>query len=173
MPAAPPLRLVSYVPEARWDFYGGDVMVEAAQAVGDAVHLTLAGAAPDSRRPLPTNVHLVGHVEDFPALISRSHVLIRMVEHDALGATVIEALQLKRHVVYSYQLEGARHVAFGDVAGLISVLRDLEQLCRCGELGLNDDASSWLDRRSYDGDAGVILRAVTDAGAAGAQPPHG
>lgn len=159
LPEGPPLRLVSYVPQDRWEFYGGDAMLQALEALGPAAQLILAGGVPDIVRELPPNVYALGQVEDFPALIAQSHALLRIVQHDALGATVIEALQLRRHVIYTYQLEGLRHVRFGDVEGLISQLRDLARRLAQGELQLNDEAASWLDQRTYAKDARVILRA--------------
>ncbi len=163
LPAGPTLRLLSYAPKDRWEFYGGDLMLEALSAMGDGATMTLVGGRPSSVTELPPNVQVLDHVDDFPSLIPGAHAVLRIVEHDALGATVVEALQLQRHVVYTYPLAGARHVRFGDVEGLVDELQDLARLLAAGELPLNGGASSWLDHRTYDGDARVILQAVVNS----------
>jgi len=124
----PPLpeafTVLSYVPDFRHDFYGGDMLLEAATRLPDVQFRITAGVG-DWAQAKPANVRFLGRVEDMAEEFRGCSCLVRMVRHDGLSGMVIEALSYGRPVVYSARLPHTRFVDFGDVDRLASTLREL------------------------------------------------
>lgn len=59
----------------------------------------------------PPNVEIVGWVEDMQPQYARTSVLLRLVNHDAMSHSVIEALGYGRQVLWNYEIPGVRRVS--------------------------------------------------------------
>lgn len=163
-------RVLTYMPSGaheRFRFYGGVQITEAARALPD-VDFAIMGIT-SAPVDLPPNVTLLGRVENPAAEYDRSTVVVRLVEHDAVGGTVVEGLMHARHVLYSYDLAHTERVLFGDVAGLIDALRRHKRLHDAGKLGPNAQGRAWVLER-YDPD--VRFAHVCDALLAIGGRPH-
>lgn len=145
----PPLpadfQVLSYIPDSRWAFYGGDMVYAAAKELPTVVFSVVGGVGSWPKRPLP-NLRFHGWCKDMLAMYMSSSVVVRLVQHDAIGGTVREGLALGRHVVYSHKVPHTHHVAYGDTGALIRVLAEYEQLHRRGELGLNKAGAEFAMR---------------------------
>lgn len=129
-------RVLSYVPDAKPEFYGGEQLLEAARRLPD-VPFRIAGTNGAWAKSAPASVEFLGWVSDMNAEYDRATVVVREVEHDSLGGTVVEGLMRARHVVYSYEVPYTVCVPFGDVDGLAETIAELKSRFDRGELGLN------------------------------------
>jgi len=141
-PTAPPMperfRVLTYLPAGsgpRFAFYGGPQILEAARALPDVEFAVIGASVMDA--DVPANVELLGRVDDPATEYARSSVVVRMVEHDAIGGTVCEGLMYGRHVIYTYDVPHTVRVAFGDVGALIGAIGALHERHRTGSLELN------------------------------------
>lgn len=136
----PPLpatfSVLSYIPDNRHAFYGGEMVYAAARELPTVIFSVVGGVGNWVDRPLP-NLRFHGWCKDMLAMYRSSSVVVRLVRHDAVGGTLREGLALGRYVVYTYEVPHTHHVEFGDADALIRVLAEYEQLHRRGELRLN------------------------------------
>lgn len=129
---APPLpqklRVATYIPDHRSDFYGGASITSAARAFPEIDFLVVAGTGRwlHEKNELP-NLVFCGFVENMSDIYSQVSIVIRLVQHDAIGGTVREGLAHGRHVIYSYPLPHCIHVPFGDTEGLIRAIDELRK----------------------------------------------
>lgn len=86
----------------RFDFYGGNKVLEMAAAAPDIHWLVLANDG--AGLPAMPNVEYLGDVEDIDAVFRRATVLVRLTRHDGLSKMVLEALARGRHVIWSQPL---------------------------------------------------------------------
>ena len=137
-PAPLPLafRVLTYIPDFRFRFYGGEAVYKAARCL-PRVEFHVVGGAGRWVRPRLANLHFHGWQSDMAAFYRNSSVLLRIVEHDSVGVTVKEALSFGRHVIYNYPVPHTEQVGFEDVDGLVQRLDELEALHRCGRLKPN------------------------------------
>jgi hypothetical protein len=166
--------VLSYVPDARFEFYGGPVIIEAARAVPSAQFLIVGGNG-DWIADVPVNVKFLGWQKDMRPVYEAASCIVRMVEYDSVGATVIEALVYGRKVIYSCPFEHTTLVGFGDAARLAEVIGELAEGYMGGSAQPDREASAWAlanfdAKRLFDGVAErlVGLLAVQD-GPAGKQ----
>lgn len=156
-----PLRVLTYLPQERWDFYGAQGLLDVVARRPRTVHLDIAGSARvPSGYHVPSNVTLLGWVTDLGDRIDSSHVVARTVRHDAFGGTAVEALRRGRHLIYSYPVEGARYVPFGDVDALGQRIDELVQALAQRCLPVNEAGRAAVATRDYTGDAVRLLDAI-------------
>lgn len=137
-------RVLTYLPAGsgpRFAFYGGPQILDAARALPE-VEFAVMGTTQIAEGELggavlPANLTLLGRVEDPEPEYASSSVVVRLVEHDAIGGTVCEGLMYGRHVIYTYDVPHTIRVPFGDSAGFIEELRRLKQQHDLSELRLN------------------------------------
>ncbi len=148
----PPLpegfTVLTYVPDARSDFYGGVQILRTARTVPGARFVVMGGSgcwAVD----IPENVTFTGWVDDPASLYANSSCIVRMVEYDSVGGTAVEGLLFGRPVIYSRPLEHTIHVPFGDVDELIRVVTELVGRHAAGELAPDTDSARWA-REQFD-----------------------
>lgn len=154
-------RVLTYLPAPtteRAEFYGIPEILAAASALPD-VEFAIMGV---DTLPLdaPKNVLPLGRVEHPEEEYGLSSVVVRYVEHDAVGGTVIEGLMHARHVIYSYELPHTLRVPFGDADALIATLARLKAEHDAGILRPNDAGRAWV-LEQYDPD--VRFSHVRDA----------
>lgn len=148
-PAFPPtFRVLTYIPDYRYRFYGGEAIYEAAKCLPHVPFDVVGGRGGWVPHAL-ANLHFHGWQNDLEPFYRNCCVVVRMVEHDSIGCTVLEGISFARHVLYSYSVPHTQLVRFGDIDTLIQRLGDLERLHRSGLLKIN--LAGWeYARREFD-----------------------
>ena len=90
--------VLSYVPEKRWDFYNGDLILELAGKMPYTEFYLLAAGKKNSNLP---NVFFYDFIEDVTPFYKKCSALIRITTHDGLPKMVLETLSYGRHVLWS------------------------------------------------------------------------
>ena len=153
LPTVPPpplpdrFTVLSYVPDARFGFYGGNEILIAAAAMPEVQFLIMGGHGPGAGAP--PNVAFLGWESDTGDLYARSSVVLRLVPHDNIGLTAREGLAYGRHVVYTQPLLHTIQVQYGSQTELIEVVRELYGRHVEGKLDLNDAGATYV-RRVFD-----------------------
>jgi hypothetical protein len=167
-PAADPFTLLSYLPDHKFEFYGGPSVYAAAAAFPDVRFLVVGGSGDE--RPAPGNVVSLGVVEDMTDVYARTHVLLRHARHDGLPYMVLEALNFGRHAIWNYPIPGVRVAVSQE-----EVLRQIDD-CRAahaaGSLGVNaagrDYVRTEFGRETIRRRISAVIDAAVDAGPKGA-----
>lgn len=128
--------VLTYIPDSKFAFYGGQEIVEAARKMPE-VNFVVVGGNGIWLTDRPENLKFLGWQSDMPSLYRNATVILRLVEHDAFGGNVLEALLHGRHVVYSRRTPHSLYVPFGDCAALMNTLTNLKKLHDDSELELN------------------------------------
>jgi hypothetical protein len=96
--------ILTYIPENKEEFYGINKIIKLA---GDfpCIQIKIAGI---SKYPadLPSNIALLGYVIDMNEEYKKSVLYLRLIEHDGLSFSVLEALSNGRYVGYSEKVPG-------------------------------------------------------------------
>jgi Glycosyl transferases group 1 len=139
-PEASPLRaefrVLTYLPAPRFDFYGGEPIMEVARRLPD-VPFDVVGRRNDPPRREPANVEWHGWVSDMEKFYAKATVVVRVPRHDGFGATVIEGLLSARHVVYIHDVPFVRTISPVTPEDLLAVLAELRDSHLTGRLGAN------------------------------------
>jgi glycosyltransferase involved in cell wall biosynthesis len=150
VPTPPPLpdrfSVLSYVPDARSDFYGGPDILDAARALPD-VRFVIMGGDGTWAVGAPANVRFAGWVAETAPLYAEASCVVRSVRFDSVGGTAVEGLAFGRPVIYSCELEHTAHVPFGDTAGLIAAVRELHESHLRGDLAVDKSIARWARKR--------------------------
>lgn len=141
-PLPPTFRALTYLPGERFAFYGGDVVMETARRLPD-VGFDVVGRAGAAAREALRNVAWHGWVAGMSAMYSRATVVVRIPEHDGMGATVVEGLLHARHVIYSHEVPFVRRLDPVTAAGLTAELTSLRDAHLEGSLDLNLDGRAF------------------------------
>ncbi|HWR51662.1 MAG TPA: hypothetical protein VN428_11175 [Bryobacteraceae bacterium] len=136
LPLNSTFRVLTYIPDPRHRFYGGKTIFDAAQRLPMIEFDVVGGRGHWAPAPL-RNLHFHGWQPDMQRSYANASAVVRLVEHDSIGATVQEGLLLGRHVLYSYPLPHTTYIAFGDLERLVRELWNLFELHRAGRLGPN------------------------------------
>lgn len=136
-----PFLVLSYVPDQRHRFYGGDTLLAVARRL-PGIQFKIVGGSGSWASEIPGNVEFLGFVDHMDVLLNSAHVVVRQVEHDAIGGTVREGLFYARHVLYSYKLPHTSFVAWGDEEGLHAELVTQHERYLAGQW-----APNWEGRR--------------------------
>lgn len=140
MPAR--FTVLSYLPESRFEFYGGQAFLAAARQMPDVDFLVFGGES-SGEQDDPPNITYLGFVDDPETVYAQSSVFVRLPEHDGSPVTVAEALLFGRPVIYSYSLPKCIHVAHDDAEGLVRELKKLYAAHSEGRLVPDDEAAEW------------------------------
>jgi hypothetical protein len=140
LPAPHPLparfSVMTYIPAGRFSHYGGEMILNAAEQLPGVEFVVFGGDGTDAPRA-PGNVRFAGWTDDLDATYAASTVVLRLVRHDALGATLREGLVHARHVIYTYPVPFTEQVGFGDTPALVGLLAGLMRANENGGLTLN------------------------------------
>lgn len=126
-------RVLTYLPQPRREFYGEKRVYELARRMPDVQFTVLGPGGAD--RSAPDNVAFAGHVDDVPARIDASTVLLRLTNHDGASVLVLETLARGRHVVWTHDYPGVRVAHDNDEA--FAALSELYDAHRRGTLEPN------------------------------------
>lgn len=163
LPAMPErFTALSYVPDARPDFYGGPELVAAARALPQARFVVMGGTGAWVE-DAPSNLEFTGWVADTGSLYAGASCVVRLTEYDSIGGTAVEGLAWGRPVIYNHELEHATLVPFRDATALIGALEALAGRHAAGTLEPDADASAWA-RLEFDPAArfSALAGALTD-----------
>lgn len=134
--------VLTYIPDKRFSFYGGEPIYAAAKALPFIPFHVVAGIGAWVREPL-ANLHFHGWATDMERYYANSTCVVRLVEHDSLGATVTEGLMRGRHIVYSYSFPHTVRVAHRNADDLIDRLSALARNHHEGTLLANSAGSDY------------------------------
>lgn len=95
------LKVLSYIPEERSEFYGMSAFLNLAKNNPD-VDFVIAGSLAKQYAPLPENLTALGWVDNMDRLFAESDVCLRFPEHDGLSNFILEALANGKQVIYKY-----------------------------------------------------------------------
>ncbi|MBC5805438.1 MAG: hypothetical protein DLM53_03215 [Candidatus Eremiobacter antarcticus] len=135
------LTVLAYLPDSRWDFYGGRLIEELARELPDVNFLVAANEG--HGRSLSANVTFLGWRSTMDEIYERCHALVRMPEHDGLSSMVIEALAAGRHVVWNHRMPGCLYALTAD--DMRARVLELRQLQQAGRLSLNHAGKEYAD----------------------------
>lgn len=156
------LNVLTYVPTARFEFYGGEAILEAARRLPD-VHFDIVGGEDRLDRSTPANVRWHGWVGDMSERYDGASVIVRVPRHDGLGNTVVEGLLHARHVVYTYDIPHVRRIWPVTADTLTDALADIRDAHLAGRLEPNlagrEYALEAFDEGRLVGELAAALRA--------------
>ena len=137
--------VLSYVPDRRHIFYGGNTIYEAARRLPEIRFDIVGGSGLWVSKPLP-NLVFHGWQREMKTFHRNATVLVRLVRHDGTGLTVLEALGFGRHVIYSQPLPHCIRVGWRDAGALVEKLTELFRLHQSGLLGPNIQGSAYVQK---------------------------
>jgi len=149
VPVEPPpyparFGVLSYWRDQGWEYSSGPEIMAAARRLPD-VDFDVVGATGAGISDVPKNLRFHGRVSRMTLMYSRSVVLVRMVQWDAVpGAMVEEALLYARQAIYSFVFPHTTFVAHRDEEGLVAELSRLRDAFVRGELGLNLEGRAFM-----------------------------
>ncbi|MGI8927364.1 MAG: hypothetical protein ACR2HN_12080 [Tepidiformaceae bacterium] len=142
LPLPAEFRVLVYLPASPHAFYDVAGILATVAALPE-VPFTLAGGFTPPERP--PNLELAGYVKDLRPFYEASTALLRLVHHDGMSHSVVEALSFGRHVLWSYPFPGATRVAGADVA--IAAIRVLQRAAHAGTLEVNETGAREVTQR--------------------------
>lgn len=104
IPKSNRLKLLSYMSDARAEFYGLQKVIDLANVFPE-IDFTIVGATADSFKHLPENMKALGWINDMDAQFDNCHATIRVPEHDGLSNFVLESLARGKQVFYNHPYE--------------------------------------------------------------------
>jgi hypothetical protein len=149
-----PLTVLAYLPSVKFDFYGGEIVLSLAERFADTRFLVVGSEG--AGRVAPSNVTFLGHQRDMDAVYARSHVLLRLPQHDGLSFMVLEALNNGREVIWNQPFEASRLAQTENEAA--AHLRELRTRLRMGELLPNVAGREYVIARYSGEGARVVIR---------------
>lgn len=161
LPLPESFSLLTYVTDARHELYGGKQIYDAACALPSVRFDVVGGNGSWVKQQLP-NLRFHGWVSEMPQFYARATVVLRLVQHDGLGATVKEALVYGRHVIYSYPVPFTQKAEFDNTVQLKSLIETFQRLHETGKLLPNTDGREyalreWDERKLVRGLAEYLL----------------
>lgn len=102
-PAPQTHMVLSYIPEAREQFYGMETLKELAKRHPEVPFCIVANDGKNDSNKLP-NIHYMGRVgrQEMAELYRKCSVLFRYPQHDGLAIMKLEAMGLGRQVIHCY-----------------------------------------------------------------------
>jgi hypothetical protein len=150
------LTVLSYLPDQRFRFYGGDLLLSVASRFPDVHFLVVGGSGEGVNHP--PNFEFLGWLKDLRPIYARVHALLRVTEHDGFSFMVGEALSHSRHVIWNHSCPYV--LSASSQSEIEACLRRLEALNESGSLVPNNDGRRYIrevfsaarvSRRIYDG----------------------
>jgi len=139
LPSAP-LTVLAYLPEHKFNFYGGMLVLSLARRFPGVRFLVLRCSGQGIEAP--PNVQFLGFRDDMEAVYARSHVLLRMADHDGLSHMVLEALNYGRYAIWNRPFAGALAARSEDNAA--ALLAHFDAQLTGGRLVPNDGGRAYV-----------------------------
>jgi hypothetical protein len=137
----PPLpekfSVLSYVAKGREEFYGINKLINLATHFPN-IEIKIAGIS-EYKESLPNNIKLLGWVSNMDEQYKNCILYLRLVEHDGLAFSVLEAMAAGRYVGYSYKFDNVFHI--DNYLKLEAIVKDLyeqhkRKILKLNELGI-------------------------------------
>ena len=96
--------ILNYIADEKPEFYGIEQYLELAESRPDLDFL-IAGTKAEKFYPLPGNVKALGWVENMDEVFSKTHLCMRVPEHDGLSTFILESLARGKQVIYKYKFD--------------------------------------------------------------------
>jgi hypothetical protein len=139
LPAPPVFRVLLYLPERGHPAYDAESTLAVVRALPGVPFTVVGGWEPPE--PL-ANLEVKGRVDDMAAMYGDHAVFLRLMHHDGMSGSVLEALSMGRHVVWSYPHPGVLHVHSADEA--ISTNESLRARHEAGNLRENMEGARFV-----------------------------
>lgn len=136
LPLPAKFQVLVYLPTLPQEDYDVETTLEVIRSLPDIKFAIVGGYQPPERME---NVEVLGFTQDMPGVYRESTVLLRMMKHDGMSHSVIEAASFGRYVLWSYELDGITRVA--DASGAIAELRRLHDLFSANQLHPNSEGA--------------------------------
>jgi hypothetical protein len=133
LPSSAPLTVLVYLPDERFDFYGGQMVLALADRLRGMRFIVVGGKG--KRVSYPENMTFLGWQPDMNRVYDNCHVLLRIAQHDGLSNMVVEALNHGRHVIWNYKYPGAVFACTKE--DVVRELLSLQERLRTRSLSLN------------------------------------
>ncbi len=137
VPLPAEFRVLAYLPQEPQSSYDVESTLEVFRALPEIRFWVVGGFPADV---LPANAEALGYSDDMKAVYRETTVLVRLMHHDGLSHSVIEALSFGRHAIWSYPFPGA--IQAGDAARAVAELRSLHERFRGGVLEPNHEGAA-------------------------------
>jgi hypothetical protein len=148
-----PLTVVAYLPDEKYEFYGGPMVMALARRLPDVRFEVVRGTGLGVDKP--ENVEFLGFQADMTSVYARSHVLLRMTRHDGLSHMIMEALNVGRYAIWNHPFEGSLLAVNEDEVA--SILERLRNDLTAGNLVPNDAGRRHI-AANYAGD--VVAKCI-------------
>ncbi|OAI38669.1 hypothetical protein AYO38_02040 [bacterium SCGC AG-212-C10] len=132
-------RVLVYLPAEPQEDYDVKGTLEVIRALPDVQFMIVGGFRTTEQF---TNVEVVGFVHDMPAVYRRATVLLRLMKHDGMSHSVIEAASFARYVVWTYAIDGV--LASADAGEAAATLRELHEQFLAGTLDPNNGGAEHM-----------------------------
>jgi len=107
-PALPQkFSILAYIPQDRWDYYHGDLVLQLAAKLPEVDFHILAGG---NKFVNLSNVFIYDFIDDINSYYLNNSILLRFTIHDGLPKMVIEALAYGRHVLWNNPFPNCHYV---------------------------------------------------------------
>ncbi|WP_413944579.1 hypothetical protein [Bdellovibrio sp. HCB-162] len=125
--------ILTYIGKGKEQFYGIQKVIQLAKAFPE-VQIRIVGISGYAGE-LPSNITLLGWVTNMNDEYRKCSLYLRLVEHDGLAFSVLEALSYGRYVAYSQRFDNTVQVK--TVEELIACVNDLYLKYSKGALNIN------------------------------------
>ena len=134
-------QVLVYLPAKPQEDYDVEATLEVMRLLPEVRFAIVGGYIP----PEPmANVEILGFTQDMPGIYARSSALLRLMKHDGMSHSVIEAASFGRYVLWSYPLDGVTHVA--SAAEAVAELRRLHALYLENKLPMNSEGAHHMQQ---------------------------
>ncbi len=131
-----PFRVLVYLTRGSWENMNGAKLLELARQTPElewSVIGMLCSQVPEEQH-IPPNMRFLGWVEDPLAVMSLSHVFIRLVDHDAYSGMVRDAQAMGKIVLYSKPLDGVIDISGKPIPEMADILVRISKGERDGQI---------------------------------------
>ncbi len=125
-------QVLVYLPREPQEDYDVEATLNVIRALPEIPFAIVGGFQPSELLP---NVEVLGFVHDMPGVYRQCAALLRIMKHDGMSHSVIEAASFGRYVLWSYDMEGVTCVR--DAEEAMGQLRALHARFDSGELPAN------------------------------------
>ncbi len=142
--------VLTYIPDNRFEFYGGPECLAAARALPSVQFKVVGGSGSWVKGGLPENVVFHGWVNGMEAMYANASVVVRLVKHDGIGGTIRESLAMGRHAIYSYRYPHTEYVSWSARGELECAIRRLKETHEAGTLSPNHCGARYIREHLSD-----------------------
>ena len=125
-------QVLVYLPSEPQEDYDVEATLSVIRALPEVPFAIVGGYRPPEHLP---NVEVLGFVQDMPGVYRHCAVLLRIMKHDGMSHSVIEAASFGRYVLWSYAMDGITRVRGAEEA--MTELRALQAKFNKGALAPN------------------------------------